>query len=152
MMNRLQLIEEHQAEFADVLGVLLIVNHAAGKTASAEKHLAGLDAVAVRLLAGKGFVSNFLGDAFAYAHGRDQELADIEVAAEDHEDDGGNAHDIGAVAAHSVGLHALAKIALQDIGQALAQKRNIKGWETFPAGARSDAGERFGVSAQGHGN
>jgi hypothetical protein len=69
MMKRLEVIEKHEAEFADVLGVALIVFEAAGEAAGAEEHLPRLGVVAVRFLAGEGFAGDFLEDAFADADG-----------------------------------------------------------------------------------
>ena len=59
-MERLEVIEEHDGEFADVLGVALIVFEAAGEAAGAEERLAGFGGVTVRFLAAEGFASNFL--------------------------------------------------------------------------------------------
>jgi len=69
VMERLQVIEEHEAEFADMLGVAHIVFEAAREAASAEEHLARLGVVAMRFLEGEGFAGNFLEDAFADADG-----------------------------------------------------------------------------------
>jgi len=52
MMQRLEVIEEHDTKFADVLGVALIVFEAAGEAAGADEYLARLGVVAVRLLTG----------------------------------------------------------------------------------------------------
>jgi hypothetical protein len=125
VMERLEVIEEHEAEFADVLGVTLIVFEAAREAAGADEHLAGFGVVAVRFLAGESFAGDFLNNALADADGGNQKLADVEIAAEDDEDDGGDAHDVGAVAPNTIGFHALAEIAFQDIGEALSQERNV---------------------------
>jgi hypothetical protein len=151
MMQWLEVIEEHDAELADVLGVALIVFEAAGKAASADDHLAGFGVVAVRFLAGESFASDFLNNALTDADRGDEELPDVEIAAEDDEDDGGDAHDVGAVAANTVGFHAFAEIAFQDVGEALAQERNIERGETFAAWAGSDVRKSFGISAEGDG-
>ena len=138
VVERLEMIEEHEAEFADVLGMAHIVFETASEAAGAEEHLAGLGAVAMRLFAGKGFAGDFLEDAFAEADGGNEELANVEVAAEDDEDDGSDAHDVCAVAANAVGFHALTEIAFQDVGEALAQERDVEGGEAFAARAGSD--------------
>ena len=151
MMQRLQGVEEHDAEFADVLGVALVIFEAAAEAACADEHLAGFDGVAVRLLAGKGFAGDFLDDAFADADGRNEELADIEITAEDNEDDGGDAHDVSAITTDAVGFHALANIALEDVGKAVAKQRNIECRKAFAARAGSDVGKSFGVATEGDG-
>ena len=69
-------------------------------------------------------------------------MADVEVAAEDDEDDGGDAHDVGAVTADTIGFHALAEVAFEDVGEAFAEERNVESGETFAAGAGSDVGKR----------
>jgi hypothetical protein len=120
MVERLEVIEEHDAEFANMFGVTLVVFETAGEAARANDHLTGFGGVAVRFLAGEGFAGDFLEDAFADADGGDKELTDVEVAAEDDEDDGGDAHDVGAVAANAVRFHALADIAFEDVGEAFA--------------------------------
>src|SRR5580692_8287921 len=149
MMQRLEMIEEHDAEFTDVLGVALVVFKAAGEAARADEHLPRFGGVTVRLLAGESFAGNLLDDAFPDADGGNEKLANVEIAAEDDEDDGGDAHDIGAVAADAVGFHAFAEIAFKDVGQAFAQKRNIERGEAFAARAGSDVRKCFGVSAEG---
>ena len=68
-------------------------------------------------------MGNFLQNAFAKANRGDGHAADIQIAAESEERDGGNAHDVSTVAAHSVSLHALADVALEDVGQTVAQER-----------------------------
>ena len=77
VMQRLEVIEEHDGECADVLGVALIVFEAAGEAAGAEEYLAGFGGIAVRFLTGEGFAGNFLEDAFTDPDGGNQELADI---------------------------------------------------------------------------
>jgi len=151
MMQRLEVIEEQDTEFADVFGVALIVFEAAGEAAGAEEHLAGFGVVTMRLLAGEGLAGDFLEEAFADADGGDQEVADVEIAAEDDKDDGGDAHHVGAIAADAVGFHAFAEIALQDVGEAFTQERNIERGEAFAAGAGSDVGKRFGISTESDG-
>ena len=78
-------------------------------------------------------------------------MADVEVAAEDDEDDGGDAHDVGAVSADTIGFHALAEVAFENVGEAFAEERNVEGGETFAARAGSDVGKSFGVAAEGDG-
>jgi hypothetical protein len=151
MMQRLQVIEEHEAEFADVFGVALIVFEAASEAAGAEEHLARFGVVAVRFLAGEGFAGNFLENAFADADGGNQEVVDVEIAAEDDEDDGRNAHDVGAVTADSIGFHAIADIAFQNVGKTIAQERNIECGETFTARAGSDVGKSLSISTESDG-
>src|SRR6266850_4545180 len=102
-----------------MLGVALIVFETAAEAAGADEHLARFSGVTVRFFAGKGFAGYFLDDTFADADSGNQELANVEVAAEDDEDDGGYAHDVGAIAADAVGFHALANITFQNIGETL---------------------------------
>jgi len=60
MMNSLELIKEHEAEFADMFGVLLIVLQATAKASRGKKHLARFGIIAMRLLARESFVRDFL--------------------------------------------------------------------------------------------
>lgn len=60
MVNGLELIEKHETELANVVGVLVIVFKAAAKTASGEEHLAGGFVVAMRFLAGECFAGDFV--------------------------------------------------------------------------------------------
>ena len=64
----------------------------------------------MRLLAGKGLARNLLQQSFANADAGNREGPQIQIAAERDEGDRGDAHDIGAVAAHGVGLHAFADV------------------------------------------
>ena len=61
VMHGLQLVEEHDAEFAHVLGVLLVVFQPARKRACAKQDLALNGVVAVWLLARKRVARDFLG-------------------------------------------------------------------------------------------
>jgi len=120
VVHRLKLIEQHEAEFADVFGVLLVVLQAAAEIPRREQHAAGFRIVAMRLLAREGFIRGLQQQSLANAHAGDHEAPDIEVARDSEENDGGDGHDVGAVAAHAIGLHAIAQVALQNIGQAFA--------------------------------
>jgi hypothetical protein len=122
MVHRLQLIEEHQAEFANVFRMPLIVLETPAKTAGGNEHLASFGTVAVRLLAGEHVTCNFLEQSFAEADARNGEQTDIEIASEGKEDEGGDGHDVGTVSADAVSFHALANIALEEIGKALAKQ------------------------------
>jgi hypothetical protein len=78
-------------------------------------------------------------------------VVDVEIAAEDDEDDGGDAHYVGSVAADAVGFHALTDIAFQNIGKTIPQERNIERGETLTARAGSDVGKSLGISAESDG-
>ena len=151
VVERLKVIEEHEAEFTNVLRVALIVLETAGEAAGADEHLAGFGGVTVRFLAGESVAGDFLDDAFADADGGDEELANVQIASEDDKDDGGDAHDVCAVAADTVGFHALAEIAFEDVGKALAKERDVEGGQAFAARARSDVRKSFGITAEGDG-
>lgn len=118
VVDRLQLIEEHQAEFADMLRVALIVFQAAAEAARGNEHLTCIGAVAVRFLPGECVPRNFLQQAFSKADARNCEQTNIEVAAQGKKDEGGNRHDIGTISANAVSLHALADVKLQKVGEA----------------------------------
>lgn len=148
MVDRLELIEEHDAEFADVLGVLLIVIEAAAEGACSGKNLARFHIVAVWLLAGECVTGNFVQQAFADTDTGDDEAANIQVAAENGKNNGGDAHNVGAIAANAIRLHAGAQITLKNIGKALAKKRKIQCREAILTRAGGDGGERFGVAAE----
>ena len=126
MVNSLELIKEHEAQLANVFGMLLVVFKPAAKTACGEEYLAGFGTVAVGLFAREGVVGNLLKEAFAKANTGDTEAPDIEVACNGKKNDGGDAHDIGAVAADTVGFHALPNVALEDAGKPLAKKRDFQ--------------------------
>ena len=125
VVERLKLIEEHEAEFADMLGVALIVIEAAAETAGGHENLAGFGVVAMGLFAGEGIASNFLQNAFAEANTGNGKGADVEIAAESDEDEGGDGHDVGAIAADAVGFHTGAHIATEDVWKTFAQQRNF---------------------------
>ena len=152
MVNRLQLIEEHQAEFADVFGVLLIVLEATAKTASGKKHLTRSGIVAVRFLAGESFARDFREQTFADAHTRNDKAANIQITAKGEKDDGGDAHDVGAVAANPIGLHACSEVTFEEVGNALAKEREFESGKAVLARTRGNVGESFGVAAESHRN
>ena len=97
-------------------------------------------------------MGDFLEDAFAKADGGNGHAADIQIAAESEEGDGGNAHDVGAIAAHGVSLHALADIALENVWQAIAQEGKLQHRQAVFTRAWSDASQRFRVSAKRDGD
>src|ERR1700692_3428015 len=123
MMRRLQTVEKNNAEFADMLGVGLIAVQTAREGPGAGNDLTGRSVVPVRFFSRESVVSDFLENAFAKADGGDGHATNIQIAAEGEERDGGDAHDVGAVAAHGGSAHALADIASQDVWQAVAQER-----------------------------
>ena len=81
MMNGLQLIEEHKAEFADMLGVALIVIEASTEGASSGEYLASVGIVAMRFLARESVASGFLEQTFANANTGNDEAPHIQEAA-----------------------------------------------------------------------
>src|ERR1700693_563205 len=113
-------MKEHQTEFAYVSRVTLIVLEPSAEAASPEEHLARGGVVAVRFFSRKGLASDLLQKAFAKADSWDGERTNIEVAAERGKDDGGDAHNVGAVATNAVGFHTLADVTFENIWKALA--------------------------------
>src|SRR6516164_9728213 len=82
VVNGLKLIKEHEAEFANVFGVALVVFEASAVGAGANEDLARLVVVAMRFFAGEGFACNFLQQAFANADTGDEKALNVEVTAE----------------------------------------------------------------------
>src|SRR5690242_15849588 len=105
--------------------MLLIVFEPARKAARSHEQLASGAIVTMRLFTGKGLVRDFLEKPLADANSRDGKEPQIQIAPQCDKSDGGNAHDIGAVAPHAVGLHALACIPLENARQALSQERKF---------------------------
>src|ERR1700747_1163667 len=122
MVNGLEAIEKDDGELANVFGVTLVVFEATGEAARANQKLARGGVVAMRLLAGKGFAGDFLNQAFAHTHTGNRESAQVQVAGKSHEGDGGDGHDVSAVAPHAVRFHALANIAFENAIETFAQK------------------------------
>src|ERR1700737_4984657 len=146
MMRGLQTVEKKNAEFTDMLGVGLIAIQAARESSGAGNDLAGRSVVAVRFFSGESVVGDFLENAFTNANRGNGHGADIEISAESQERDGGDAHDVGAVAAHRVSLHALADTAPQDVGQAVTQKRKLQHGEAVFTRAWGDASQRSRIA------
>ena len=90
MVQRLQVVEKHQAKLPNVLRVSLIIVKAAGKAPRADEELPGLGIVAMRFLARKGFAGDFLEQSLANTNGGNDELADIEVAGQDRKNNRGD--------------------------------------------------------------
>src|SRR5580704_12875560 len=101
-MQWLQLVEQHQAKLANMLGVWLVEFEAPREAARGEQRLARGRAVAMRLLAGKGLVRDFLQKPFAEPDAGHHERTQIEIPAKRHQDYRGDAHHIRAIAAHSI--------------------------------------------------
>src|SRR5712692_5162520 len=112
MMDRLQLIEEQNAQFTHVFRVLLVISEPPRKTARAEQQLPGGGIVAMRFLAREGVARNFLQYPFAHADAGDRKSAQVQVASQREKGDSSDAHHVGAVPPHAVSLHALACVPL----------------------------------------
>src|ERR1700687_2098837 len=134
MMNSLQFIKKQDAQLPHVFGVTLIVLQAAREAARANEELTRGSAVTMGLFARKGLARNFLKHSFANADAGDRKGAQVEVAAERDKGDCRDAHHVGAVAAHGVGLHALADIAAQDVIEPLTQERKLQSGHAVLAG------------------
>src|SRR5256885_4775564 len=147
-MNGLKLVEQLQAQFADVLRVAAIAVEAARKNASANKEVGRRRGGAMGLLAGERFARNFAKQSFANADARNGKRAQIQIAAERDEDQCSNAHDVGAIAADTECLHARFDVAAKQIRQAFAEKREFKRGEPVFARTRCKIGKRFGVAAE----
>src|SRR2546430_5904088 len=147
-MNGLKLVEQLQAQLADVFRVAAIAVEAPRKNASANKELARRRIVTMRLLAGERFVRNFTKQSFANADARNGKRAQIQIAAERDEDQCSNAHDVGAIAADTECLHARFDVAAKQIRQAFAEKREFKRGEPVLARTGRKIGKRFGVAAE----
>jgi hypothetical protein len=151
-VNGLQLVEELKAQFADVFRMLLIVFEPAREAARSDEQLAGGAVVAMRLCTGKSLVRDFLEKPFANPDTRNGKDAQVQIARQSDKRNGGDAHDVRAVAADTVGLHALAHVALENVWQTLAQERKLDRLEAMLAGTWGNFGESFRVSAEGDGN
>jgi len=122
MVDGLKLVEEQNAQLANVLGVRLILLQAPRETASAHEQLPRGYVVTVRLRPGKGLMGDFLDQSFAKADAGDRKIANVEVAPQRDKRKCSDAQHVRAIAPDAVGLHALAHIALQEIWQAFAQQ------------------------------
>src|SRR5580704_11939191 len=147
VMHRLQLIEEHDAELAYVLGMLLVVFQSARKCASAEQDLPLGGVVAMRLFARKRLARNFLQQAFADADAGNREGAKIQITPDHDEDDRGDADDVGTIPPYGIRLHALADIAFENSAQAFAQQRKLQSRYAVFARAGSDRCECLRAAA-----
>ena len=105
-----------------MFGVAAIAVEAAGESASADEELAGVGVVAVRLFARERFARDFAEESFTNAHTWNRERPQIQITAERDEDQSGDAHNVGAVAANAVGFHAGVDVAAEQIREALAEK------------------------------
>lgn len=121
MVQRLELVKEHEAQFANMLGVALVVLETATETACADQNLARFGIVAMWLFARESIAGDFLEETFAKADAGYGKGADVQIAAESDEDQSGDGHDISAIAADTIGFHARANITLQNVWQAFAK-------------------------------
>jgi len=149
MMNRLQVIEEHKSEFANMLGMALVVVETAAKTTGGDEQLASIGVVTMGLFAGEGVAGNFAKQAFAETDAGNGEGVNVEIAAKGDEDERGHGHDVGAIAADAVSLHAGSNVAFEDVGEALAKKRNFQSGQAVLTRTGSYVGEGFGVATEG---
>src|SRR2546430_14562665 len=150
-MNGLKLVEQLQAQLADVFRVAAIAVEAPRKNASANKKLARRRIVTMRLFAGERFARNFTKQSFANADARNGKRAQIQIAAKRDENQSGDAHDVGAIAADTECLHTRFDVATKQIRQAFAEKRKFKGGEPVFARTGCKIGQRFGVATECYG-
>ena len=148
MVRRLKLVEKQNTQLANVLGVRLVFLQAAREAASSYQQLTRGNVVTVRLRPGKGLMGDFLDQSLAKADARNRKIPDIKVAAQRDERKSGDTQYVRAIAPDAVGLHALAHIALQKIGQAFAQQRKLERGKSMKAGTWCDIRERFRVATQ----
>ena len=104
-----------------MLGVLLIVFKPARKATRPHEQLTRSAVVAVRLFARERFVRDFLQKALTHADSRDGKEPKIQVTCQGDKGNGGNAHHVGAVPAHSISLHSIVDVPLEQVGQTLPQ-------------------------------
>src|SRR6267142_3105375 len=149
VMHRLKLVEQLQAQFANVFGVTAVAVQTAGEGARADKKLARVGVVAMRLLAGKGFTRDFPEEAFANANAGNRKRAQIQVAAQRDENQSGDAHDVGAIAADAKRFHSRFDVAFQEVRQSFAQERKLERGKAVFAGAGRQIGKRFRVTSEG---
>jgi len=125
MMHRLQAIKEENAEFANVFGVSLITFQSASEGTRTGDDLTGGGVIAVGFFSRESVVSDFLKNAFAEADSGDGHAADVQIAAEGEEGDGGDAHDVSTVASDAVGFHAFTDVAFEDVWETVAQEGEL---------------------------
>lgn len=148
MVNGLKLIKKHKAEFADMVGVLLIIFEPAAKASRGEEHLTRGGIVTMRLLAGESLARDLMEQAFSNANAGNDEAANVQITAQGDEDNGGDAHDVSTIATYAVGLHARAEIALEKLGEALAEKRQFKRGKAILPRPGRDVRKCFGVTTE----
>ena len=77
----------------------------------------------MRLLPRKRFRRDFVDYTFSNADGGNSQIAHVEIAPQSDEDDAGDAHYIGSIAANAVRFHASANVHAKQLRQAFAKKR-----------------------------
>src|SRR5215475_8048493 len=97
----------------------------------------------MRLLAGERIASNLLQQPFTYADAWNGDGTQVQIAPDHDEDDRSDAHYVGAIATHGVGLHALTHVALEDSRQAFAKQGELQRRYAVLAGAWSDCSQGF---------
>src|SRR5437588_10057435 len=113
-VHGMQLVKELKTQLAHMFCVVLVVFEAPSKTARAHEQLARCAIVAMRFLAGEHFVRELLQKAIANPDARYGKQAKVQIASQRDKRYGGDAHHIGAVSSHAVGLHTFADIALKN--------------------------------------
>src|SRR5580704_12223111 len=106
----------------------------------------------MRFFARESLACDLLQQAFANADAGNRERAQIQIAPDHDEDDRGDAHDVSAVAADGVRLHALTHVAFENSRQSFAQQRKLERRNAVLARAGCDRGERFGTATESDGD
>src|SRR5690348_3814325 len=130
----------------------LVFLQASRVTSRADEQLARRCVVAVRLRPRKRLARNLLDQSFTQADAGNQEIPDVQIAAERDKCNGRNADDVCAVSPDRVAFHSLSDVSFQNIGQPLAQQGQFQRRKAMQSRPWSDVRQSFRVSSKCHGN
>ena len=152
-MDRPQLIEERQRQPGHLVRVLRIIIEAARKPTRAGQQLRG----ATLFFLGSDAGRILFGDQIEKKPSRTPTPGTSSVRRSSHfassgDNDGGDAHHLGAIFAHSKDAHSAGNIETQQAPRLIAEQAHVDRRNSFDHRPGSKAHKRLGISAASHGH
>src|SRR6267143_424460 len=147
-----KLVKKLQCEPAYLFSMLQVAMHAAGEGLRAGDHDLGFFPLFVRGLRKRHFRGGeFVEQAFTNTHAWRNHGAKTQPPGDSDQNDGGDAHNLCAVAAHSEGSHPAFHVEAQNLQEALPQQPRVERSQAAESGTGGQRGESLRIAATSDG-
>src|ERR1700704_3571818 len=145
-----KLVKKLQCEPANLFSMFQVAMHAAGEGLRASDHDLGFLPLFVCSLRKRHFRGGeFVEQAFTNTHAWRNHGAKTQPPGDGDQNDGGDAHDLCAVAAHSEGLHPAFHVKAQNLQETLPQQPRVERPQAAESGTGGQRGESLRIAATG---